>query len=309
MRVREYPESAGIYKLICNNNGKVYIGKATNLYKRINRHKNCAKFTTNKYRLQNAITKHGWENFSVEILEIFENFDGVGDNDRLLDRESHYIKLFESTNHDKGYNICEYSTDTGGKPLSDKHKESIKQSLLGRTFSDETKEKMRQSQLGKKMSDEQKEKLRHVNLGKNLTDETKEKIRIANTGREKSPETREKLRLANVGKKRSEEMKNKLRGRKLSPEHVEKVRKARLGKKWTEEQREKMTGRTHTEEHKRKIGESSLGRNHTEESKEKMRISAKNRGISDEQRIKMLQTRKNNRIKRLEDMNKSSICS
>ena len=36
-------KSAGIYKLTCSTNGKIYIGKAVNLYKRLNRHKNCAK--------------------------------------------------------------------------------------------------------------------------------------------------------------------------------------------------------------------------------------------------------------------------
>jgi hypothetical protein len=36
-----------------------------------------------------------------------------------------------------------------------------------------------------------------------------------------------------------------------------------------------------------------------------MRIFAKKRGISDEQKIKMAQARKNNRLKKLEEMNKS----
>ena len=39
----EYPKEAGIYKLTCSDNGKIYIGKAVNLYNRINAHKNLSK--------------------------------------------------------------------------------------------------------------------------------------------------------------------------------------------------------------------------------------------------------------------------
>jgi group I intron endonuclease len=158
----KHPHSAGIYKLICNNNGKTYVGKATNLYKRINRHKNCAKHPHNRYLLQNAIVKHGWDEFSVEILEIFENFNSVEDNNELLNRESYYIKLFDSTNLDKGYNLCEYSTDTGGKPLTEEHREKIRLANTGKKRSDETKERQRIAQSGKKLSNESKEKMRHA---------------------------------------------------------------------------------------------------------------------------------------------------
>jgi predicted GIY-YIG superfamily endonuclease len=50
-----YSDKAGIYKLTCSNNGKVYIGKSVNLYKRLNRHKNCNKHSYNRYYIQNAI--------------------------------------------------------------------------------------------------------------------------------------------------------------------------------------------------------------------------------------------------------------
>jgi group I intron endonuclease len=283
MKETEYPKMAGIYKLICNNNGKVYIGKTVNLSKRLNSHKNCANSNKNKYRLQNAIVKHGWENFSVEILEIFENFNRVEDNDILLAKESEYIKLFNSTNNDSGYNLCVYSTDTSGKKLSDDHKEKIKKSLLGRTFSEEHKEKIRQANLGKKVSDETKEKLRQINLGKTYTEETKEKLRIVKTGVKHTIESKEKIRKANLGKKRSEETR-------------EKIRIAKSRENLSEETREKM-----------RI--SKIGENLSEETREKMRQSAKKRGISIEAREKMILSNKINRLKKIEDMNKSSICS
>lgn len=36
-----YPKAAGIYKLTCDNNGKIYIGKSINIRKRLESHKNC----------------------------------------------------------------------------------------------------------------------------------------------------------------------------------------------------------------------------------------------------------------------------
>lgn len=275
--MREYPESAGIYKLVCNNNGKIYIGKSTNIYKRINRHKNCSKHVDNRYLLQNAIIKHGWDSFSVEILEIFENFKSSEDNQVLLERESYYIRSFESNNLEKGYNICEYSTDTGGKPLSKEHKEKIRQSLLGRVFTEDHKEKIRQSQLGKTLTEECKEKLKAINTGKILSLETREKISNSRLGQKHSEESKEKMRQSKLGKPRSEETKAKLTGKKHSEETKAKLSEIRKGVKLSEEHKQKLKGRKHSEEAKEKIRQSSLGRKHTEETKEKMRLARKRR--------------------------------
>lgn len=206
-----YPRKAGIYKLTCSNNGKIYVGKSVNMYKRLNRHKNYKYRDNEKYYLQNAILKHGWSSFEVEILEIFENFNKTNDNDKLLERESYFINLFDSTDRHKGYNICKFSTDTSGIPLTEDHKEKIRQSLLGRTFSNETIERMRKSQLGKTMSDDAKEKLRNINLGKKLSDNTKEKIKSSMSGKLFTVDHKENLRLSKLGIPRSEETKEKIR--------------------------------------------------------------------------------------------------
>jgi len=182
---------AGIYKLTCINNGKVYIGKAINLKKRLNQHKNPKV----KYYLQNAILKHGWESFEVEILESFKDFDDIKDNDFLLEREAYFIKLFDSTNVDKGYNLCKYSNDGTGK----KHTE-------------ETKERMRQCKLGKSLTEEHKAKMR-----KPKSEETKSKMSRSQKGRLRSEETKEKMRksqlgnTSNLGNPHSEESKEKMR--------------------------------------------------------------------------------------------------
>lgn len=196
----KYPKEAGIYKLTCNNNGKIYIGKSVNLYNRLNYHKQCSKRTKGVYHFQRAIIKYGWDSFNVEILEIVKDFDKSRDNLSLLQRESYYIELFDSTNQEKGYNICKFSTDCTGRkiseetrekmrqPRSEEHKKNLSLSRLGKSrnpFSEETKEKMRQSKLGRTLSNEHKESMRKANLGKTLSEEHKEKIKQAALERNK----------------------------------------------------------------------------------------------------------------------------
>lgn len=228
----KYTKEAGIYKLTCILNGKIYIGKGNIIFKRISYHK---KSKGGGY-LQNSIAKYGWDSFTVEILEIFENFDKLKDNFNLLKREAYYIELFDTTNRDKGYNRCKFSNDNTGILWSEESKEKIR----GRITSDETKEKMRQANTGKTHSKDTKEKIRNARLGMKFSDETKEKMKT----RKHSDEAKEKMRQARLGRKISDETKEKMSNAKLgklkSDETKEKMRQANLGKKLSEETKDKI---------------------------------------------------------------------
>lgn len=264
-RISSYPDGAGIYKLTCKISGKLYIGKTVNFRVRMSNHKSEKK---DKHgHLQNAVRKYGWDSFDVEILEIFENFDKHNEDHRLsiLQKEADYIKLYNSTNRDIGYNICEHSTDRTGIPVSAETKEKIRQynlknpnrCMLGKTPSDETKEKLRQANLGKTMSIESRMKLSQSKLGKpnNAYSNPANVGKMGMSGKKHSSESIEKMRQAQLGKpktgkarkgyrKCSDEMKNKLRltntGQKRSEETKEKMRLAKLGKKRSEETLEKI---------------------------------------------------------------------
>jgi group I intron endonuclease len=225
----KYPKSAGIYKLTCVVNGKVYIGKTIDLRMRLSYHKRCGSILKLKSILKSAIMKYGWDSFNVEILEVVENFDKIKDNENLLKRESYYIELFDSVNKDKGYNICSYSNDSTGltrNPLTEEHKKKISDSLMG---------KPNLAIRGVPRSEEIREKIRVGNLGKVISEEHKEKLRMHHTGIPRSEETKEKLRQINIGKKMSDAMREKMRklntGRKMSEETKEKLRQANLGNK------------------------------------------------------------------------------
>ena len=244
-----YPDNAGVYKFTCIANNKIYIGKSFNIRKRIYNHRMDIKKNKNHGIFHRAIIKYGWDSFEFEILEVIENFDKSKDGPHLLEREAHYIRLFESTDRNKGYNICEYSTDRTGC----KH-------------SDETKKKMSIASLGKKKSEEMKIKLRNRTYSK----KTRQKMRESKLGSKASDSTKEKMRRSRLGMVMSEESKSKLsksrKGIKFSEEHKEKLRQAKLGKTLSEEHKEKLrqakenSEYKHSEETKRKIGQASRER-------------------------------------------------
>lgn len=225
-----YPKEAGIYKFTCINNGKVYIGKAININRRITQHK---KSKIGGY-FQNAILKHGWDSFNIEVLETFKTFDKNNDGVFLLNREAYYIELYNSTDRDKGYNLCKYSNDNTGIPHSEKTKEKLRLLRLGKpgnSHSDETREKMRNAKLGKSrapFSEETRKKMSLVRLGRKLSENHVESIKKGRLEKPMSDESRQKLRNYRLGKPLSEETK-------------EKIRQSRLGKSHSQETKEKIT--------------------------------------------------------------------
>jgi group I intron endonuclease len=214
----EIPKKAGIYKLVCIVSGKIYIGKSVNIYNRLSYHKSCCNRKFGRFHFENALIKYGWENFEIDILEIFENFNKNLDKEKLFDREAHYIGIYNSTDRNIGYNICKYSTDRTGYKCSEEVRKRMSEGQRGKKHSEYTKNKMK-----KPKSDSFKEKCRR----RKHTEESKEKMRISKMGKQMSEETKIKIRESKIGKP-------------LSEEHKENARTARLGYKHSEETKQKM---------------------------------------------------------------------
>ena len=138
MQYFSIPKKAGIYMLICLLNGKIYIGKANNLFRRIKEH----FFLSSDQVIDRAIKKYGKENFTIFIIDEFETIDNI----ELLALEVAYIEYFDSTNPKIGYNICKFSFDRSGL----KHSEETKQKMsknstranLGKRFSEEHRQQI-----------------------------------------------------------------------------------------------------------------------------------------------------------------------
>jgi group I intron endonuclease len=121
-------------------NGKQYIGQTCNFSRRISEHRG----SSTKCRvIHNAITKYGFENFDLSILE--ENLSIEEAN--LMER--YYIEKF-NTISPNGYNL-RYGGKSGGN-LSDETKKLIGEKSKGRRWemSKETKIKLSEEKIGNK---------------------------------------------------------------------------------------------------------------------------------------------------------------
>lgn len=118
-----------IYKFTNKVNGKHYIGLTTRGFEvRIKEHMyqhlnpNTGSYNSVFYR---ALRKHGWDNFSCEII------DHASSKDELMSKESYWISYYKSFSNDNGYNSTtggdlhefreesrlKMATSHGGKPF------------------------------------------------------------------------------------------------------------------------------------------------------------------------------------------------
>ena len=150
-----------IYKTTNLINKKIYIGQ------KIYRKKDDNWYLGSGIVLNKAIKKYGRENFIKEIIECCET------KKDLNEKEKYWIKFYDSTNRNIGYNISE-GGDGGNlgeivnKKISSKLKgikkpksfgEKISKALKGKSKSEEHIEKVRQSLIGKKHTKERVDKM------------------------------------------------------------------------------------------------------------------------------------------------------
>lgn len=306
-------KTSGIYKIVSTISGKIIIGQTINFIHRWSQYK--CLLRNNRHsnlHLQNAWNKYGEQNFKFEIILSCPI-------EKLDEEEIRLIQEHKSNNRRFGYNI----TSGGDRPNhTDKTKEKIRQSLMGRKhsaasilkmseskkkISEETKLKYRNARIGKKMSSETREKIRNALLGRQPSKESIAKMSQAKRNRKVSKETREKLRLSRLGKKMSDETKIKLSkyhlGTKASEESKKQMSKAQNGHVVSEQTRLKismsLSGHNHpnfgkhlSEETKKKIGDShrgeksvNFGKHLSEETRNKIAEAGRHRKQSDGAKI------------------------
>ena len=153
---------AGIYKFVFPN-GKTYIGKSINIYKRFTVHKSdILKKDTLLYR---AFRKYGWDNVIKEIIEyyIVDEYTNIENLDNyLLNLEIEYISLYNSRNHNYGYNCTIGGEGTVGHHVSILTRKKISNAHIGMKASEETKRKMSTTRTGMKHTPETILKMKRV---------------------------------------------------------------------------------------------------------------------------------------------------
>lgn len=150
-----------IYKVTNKLNGKIYIGKHQT------KNPNDLYYGSGKAILA-AIKLHGKENFSKEILFIFDTEKEMNEKEKELITE-------EFVSRQDTYNL-----GVGGE--GGPH-------FKGKTFSEESKKKM--SRKGKPVSFETRMKLSNSNKGRIVSEETREKLSIAAKNRKYTKRVKE----------------------------------------------------------------------------------------------------------------------
>ena len=137
-------------------NGKVYIGSTGDVNHRFNKHEyDLNNSIHHNDHLQRAWNKYGSDSFEFKTLMV------CPDNERNH-CEQMFIDLYDSQNHEFGYNI----RDADSHSIAEETKVKMSKARIGYKWSEESKKKLSESISGKN----------HWNYGNKHSDETKQKM-------------------------------------------------------------------------------------------------------------------------------------
>lgn len=150
-------KSNEVYKITNKITGKIYIGITNQGSGARYRHHWYESRIGEPSPIHRSMAKYGEDNFTLEIIDFAETYE------ELKEKEKFWIKEFNSTDRNIGYNLTEGGDGTFGRTHSEETKEKIRQKALGRKISEETKKKMSEARIGK-CSDKQREHLKKISI-------------------------------------------------------------------------------------------------------------------------------------------------
>lgn len=150
-------KSNEVYKITNKITGKIYIGITNQGSGARYRHHWYESRIGEPSPIHRSMAKYGEDNFTLEIIDFAKTYE------ELKEKEKFWIKKFNSTDRNIGYNLTEGGDGTFGRTHSEETKEKIRQKALGRKISEETKKKMSEARIGK-CSDKQREHLKKISI-------------------------------------------------------------------------------------------------------------------------------------------------
>lgn len=109
-----------IYKITNRINNKIYIGQTIRpIHQRFNRHINDAMNHVTDTHFSRAIRKYGKENFYIECIDVAET------QEELTTKEQSWIRKYNSTNPQIGYNETDAIYKCGGNTYKSKNKREL----------------------------------------------------------------------------------------------------------------------------------------------------------------------------------------
>lgn len=164
-------KECGIYIYRNRINGKVYVGKSNDLYKRHQDHMRYLMAGTDPcIKLNRAWQKYGADNFEYEVVCYCAE-------DELNEKEKYYVSLYNSLND--GYNCTAGGDGITGYRHTEEAKRRIAAAGMGRPASQRMIDVARERFLGKKFTEEHKHALRDA-----WTPERKQKMTETRSGKD-----------------------------------------------------------------------------------------------------------------------------
>jgi group I intron endonuclease len=164
-------------------NGKVYVGKTVeSTGSRWVKHVSAAKHGSRTY-IHKAIRKYGAEVFVVEELASADS------NEQLSILEQQFIKQFESSKSEYGYNLTLGGEGITGWSHSEETKRKIGIANKGGVRDEQLRARISQKLTGRKLSASHRSKL----VGQVVTEEVRARISSKLLGHKVSDETRRKI--------------------------------------------------------------------------------------------------------------------
>ena len=159
-----------IYTIQNKHNNKIYVGKSSDPEDRWNKHIIYAKGGKEKYPshfqyLHTSIAKHGVDQFTLQIIEEFEN------EIDCFEAEQFWIQFFRSWSKDYGYNLTIGGEGASGRIVSEETKNKIRIKAVGRLHSEEVKAKISEAGRLRTNSPETRIKISNSNKGRKTTKE------------------------------------------------------------------------------------------------------------------------------------------
>jgi group I intron endonuclease len=186
-----------VYLVTNKINGKMYVGQHAGSDLRAYWDRNVWLAETGyqgKRALYRAIRKYGSDGFEVKTLVI------VGTKQEMDYYEIALIKVWDTTNPEKGYNITHGGDGSLGVKMSEETRAKMSKAREGKTMSEENRLKFIERNKGNKYS-----------LGRKMTQENFDKLMAVHVGAKRSEEARRRMSDAHKGKKLSEETKQRMR--------------------------------------------------------------------------------------------------
>src|SRR6478736_868395 len=165
----ELPLTPCVYKWTNKINGKIYIGETVNMLVRLKKYyRDVDADRGMNMRINRAFKKYGFESFDLQILEVYPSRHN-SIKTVLLERETFWIKLYQSNNSLVGYNLilngrsvlCARTPKERGR----RSNENIKNPMKGKKHTEETKLLISKRNRGLKWTPERREQASKARSG------------------------------------------------------------------------------------------------------------------------------------------------